>query len=71
MTVYPFVQKPGRIESLWKYSTVWAYVELALLGCNEPVEVSSASIYVFFKSFLNKELTSMMATDRSGVHIEI
>ena len=47
-----------RIESLWKYSSVWAYVELALLGCNEPVEVSSASIYVFFTSFLNKELTS-------------
>ena len=61
--IYPFVQKPGRIESLWKYSSVWAYVELALLGCNEPVEVSSASIYVFFTSFLNKEFPSLPCKD--------
>ena len=32
-------EKPGRIESPWKYSIVPANLELALLGGNEPVEV--------------------------------
>ena len=33
------------------YHHYYYHVELALLGCNEPVEVSSAFIYVFFNLF--------------------
>ena len=38
--------EPGRFESPWKYSIVRAYVWLALLGSNEPMEVSSA-LYLY------------------------
>ena len=44
-------QKPGRLQSYWKYSNVWAYVWLALLGINEPKEViSTICMYSFLLS---------------------
>ena len=54
----PFSQKPGRVQSPWKYSNVWAYVWLALLGSNEPTEVISTIWSVFFNSFRIKNYLS-------------
>ena len=50
-------QKPERTQSQWKPSNVRAYVRLALLGSNDPEEVSSTILYVFFISIQNTELT--------------
>ena len=51
LTIYLVSQKPGRLQSHWKYSNVWAYVWLALLGSNEPKEViSTICMYSFILS---------------------
>ena len=44
---YINIQNPGRIQSLWKHAIVRAYVKLAFLGSNVPMEVISIFIIVY------------------------
>ena len=56
---YINIHNPGRIQSLWKHAIVRAYVKLAFLGSDVPMEVISIFIFVYSFSILNKELTSL------------